>query len=140
MKRTTSTLAYIQDVTDKSCQFQVLESRYFAPGFVSADRRVHAKLLQLCLTLYDLPAPLSMGFSRQEYWSAPMCPPPGDLPDPGIETTLGLLHWQTPVPLGVPKAKVKLRSLNESDVTKPLVIHTKEGQFFSFRLHFHTNV
>ena len=29
-------------------------------------------------------APLSMGFSRQEYWSG-ACPPPGDLPDPGIE-------------------------------------------------------
>ena len=26
-----------------------------------------------------------MGFSRQEYWSAWPCPPPGDLPDPGIE-------------------------------------------------------
>ena len=30
-------------------------------------------------------APLSMGFSRQEYWTALPCPPPGDLPDPGIE-------------------------------------------------------
>ena len=30
-------------------------------------------------------APLSMGFSRQEYWSGLSCPPPGDLPDPGIE-------------------------------------------------------
>ena len=30
-------------------------------------------------------APLSMGFSRQEYWSRLLCPPPGDLPDPGIE-------------------------------------------------------
>ena len=30
-------------------------------------------------------APLSMGFSRQEYWSGLPCPPPGDLPDPGIE-------------------------------------------------------
>ena len=30
-------------------------------------------------------APLSMGFSRQEYWSALPGPPPGDLPDPGIE-------------------------------------------------------
>ena len=30
-------------------------------------------------------APLSMGFSRQEYWSGEPCPPPGDLPDTGIE-------------------------------------------------------
>ena len=30
-------------------------------------------------------APLSMAFSRQEYWSGLPCPPPGDLPDPGIK-------------------------------------------------------
>ena len=30
-------------------------------------------------------APLFMGFSRQECWSGLPCPPPGDLPDPGIE-------------------------------------------------------
>ena len=30
-------------------------------------------------------ASLSMGFSRQEYWSGLPCPPKGDLPDPGIE-------------------------------------------------------
>ena len=30
-------------------------------------------------------APLSIGFSRQEYWSGLPCPPPGDRPDPGIE-------------------------------------------------------
>jgi len=30
-------------------------------------------------------APLSMGFSRQEYWSGLACPPPEGLPDPGIE-------------------------------------------------------
>ena len=31
-------------------------------------------------------APLSMGFSKQEYWSGLPFPSPGDLPDPGIET------------------------------------------------------
>ena len=30
-------------------------------------------------------APLSMGVSRQEYWNGLPCPPPGDLPNPGIE-------------------------------------------------------
>ena len=30
-------------------------------------------------------APLSMGSSRQEHWSGLPCPPPGDLPDPGVE-------------------------------------------------------
>ena len=30
-------------------------------------------------------APLSMGFSRQEYWSGLPCPPPGDPPHPGMD-------------------------------------------------------
>ena len=39
------------------------------------------------------PARLSMGLSRQEYWSGLSFPPPGDLPDPGIETlSRHLLH------------------------------------------------
>ena len=33
-----------------------------------------------------LQAPLSMGFSKQEYWSGLPCPPPGDLPNLGIES------------------------------------------------------
>ena len=32
-----------------------------------------------------LQVPLSMGFSRQEYWSGLPCLPPGDLPDPESE-------------------------------------------------------
>ena len=34
--------------------------------------------------------PLSMGFPRQEYWSGLPCPPPGDLPDSGIEPWMSL--------------------------------------------------
>ena len=30
-------------------------------------------------------APLSIGFSRQEYWNGEPFPSPGDLPDPGIQ-------------------------------------------------------
>ena len=43
----------------------------------------------LFVTLWTVPChgPLSMVFSRQEYWSGLLCPPPGDLPDPGIEPT-----------------------------------------------------
>ena len=32
-----------------------------------------------------LQAPLPMEFSRQEYWSGLPCPPPGEIPDPGIK-------------------------------------------------------
>ena len=44
-----------------------------------------------CVQLFAIPwtvasqGPLSMGFSRQEYWSGLSCPPPGDLPNPGTE-------------------------------------------------------
>ena len=30
--------------------------------------------------------PLSMGFAQQECWSGLLCPPPGGLPNPGIES------------------------------------------------------
>ena len=40
-------------------------------------------------------APLSVGFSRQEYLSGLPCSPPGDLPDSGAgPASLYLLHWQ----------------------------------------------
>ena len=49
-----------------------------------------------------------MGFSRQEYWSGLPCPPPGDLPNSGIEPAapaafalqvdaLPLRHWGSPI-------------------------------------------
>ena len=52
----------------------------------------HAESLQSCLTRCDPMdcsplGSLSMRFSRQEYWSGLPCPPPGDLPDPGIKPT-----------------------------------------------------
>ena len=49
-------------------------------------------------------APLSMGFSRLEYWSGSPCPPPGDLPDPRDRTCVSwLLHCQAgSLPLAPP--------------------------------------
>ena len=53
---------------------------------------------ELCPTLCDPwtvapQAPLSMAFSRQEYWSGLPFPSPGDLPDPGVEPACqGLSH------------------------------------------------
>ena len=37
-------------------------------------------------------ASLSMGFSRQEYWSGLPFPSPGDLPNPGTERSSTVLH------------------------------------------------
>ena len=52
----------------------------------------------LFVTLWTLAhqAPLSVGFSRQEYWDGLPCPSPGHLPDPGLKPhLLSILHWQT---------------------------------------------
>ena len=48
--------------------------------------------------------PLSMEFSRQEYWSGLSLPSPGDLPDPGIEPMSQALAggFFTTVPPGKP--------------------------------------
>ena len=51
---------------------------------------VDGLVTKLCLTLVipwtvACQAPLSMGFSRQEYWSRLTFLSPGDIPDPGIK-------------------------------------------------------
>ena len=61
------------------------DPKFFSGGFPGS-----VKSLQLCLTVcypWTVPrqAPLSMGFSRQEYCSGLPFPPPGDLPDAGIK-------------------------------------------------------
>ena len=55
----------------------------------------HFSRVRLFATLWTVApqAPLSMGFTRQEHWSGLPCPPPGDLPSPGIESmSPRLLH------------------------------------------------
>ena len=65
-------------------------------GLISGqERRFHkwfvlalvSEVAQLCPTTWTVAyqAPLSIGFSRQEYWNGLPFPSPGDLPDPGIE-------------------------------------------------------
>ena len=48
----------------------------------------HSSCVQLFVTLWTVAhqAPLSTVFSRQEFWGGLPFPPPGDLPDPGIES------------------------------------------------------
>ena len=69
----------------------------------------HFSCVQLFVTLWTitLQAPLSMRFTRQEYWSGLPCPPPGHLPDPGIEyVSLSLLHWHVGSSLPAPPGKL----------------------------------
>ena len=62
----------------------------------------HFSCVQLFQILWTVAcqAPLSMGFSRQEYWSGLSCPPPGDLPNP--------------VPAGKPHRQNNLGELSNS--------------------------
>ena len=59
---------------------------------------------------------LSMEFSRQEFCSELSFPPPGDLPDPGMEPTyLHLLHWQADsLPLSHMESPVKVYCMLKS--------------------------
>ena len=74
--------------------------------------RVHTLALshvQFFVTPWTVTHPnlLSMGFSRQEYWSGLPFPPPGDLPDPGIQpaapTSALAGRFFTSEPLGKPE-------------------------------------
>ena len=60
---------------------------YFFKSSVRSCMLSCVSCVQLFANLWTiaLQAPLSMGFSRQEYCSGFPCPPPGDLPNPGIE-------------------------------------------------------
>ena len=85
-----------------------------APPFPPYPRPVclRANFPQPCPTLFDpmdyivYQAPLSMGFSRQEYWSGLPCPLPGNLPNPGIQRCLMspafasrfFTTWEAPLP------------------------------------------
>ena len=61
-------------------------------------------------------APLSLGFSRQEYWNGFPCLPPGDFPTQGSKLCAShLLHWQVcSLPLAPPGTHIVSRSSSDS--------------------------
>ena len=67
-------------------------------------------------------APLSMGFSRQEYWSGLLVPTSGDLPDPGIELTSHIScidRWVLyRLPLGSPSLSISPFNLSLGFVSR----------------------
>ena len=106
--------------------------------------RVPSRLshVQLLVTLWTVArqAPLSMGFSRQDYWNGLPCPPPGDLPKPGIEraSLISSLHWQAGslplVPPGKSRGPLKCDGQGHRMVHLPLSDTKKPG---TLRLWFH---
>ena len=82
----------------------------------------HFSCVQLCVTPWTVAHPvlLSMGFSRQEYWSGLPCPLPGDLPNPGIEPRSPVLQVDSlpaepPGKPSVNKGQMKNSLLNFGD-------------------------
>ena len=74
-----------------SLMSHVLTGRFFTTSS-TWEAPLKGEVAQSCLTLCDpmaaaQQAPVSMGFSRQEYWSGLPFPPLGDLPNPGVEPT-----------------------------------------------------
>ena len=63
-------------------------------------------------------APLSMAFSRQEYWSGLPFPSPGDLPDPGIKLASLTLQVDS----------LPLRHLGSSQRDIKMIIHKLENK------------
>ena len=72
-------------------------------------------------------APLSMGFSTQEYWSGLPCPPPGNLPDPGIEpVSLLLVPPRKPQSYVFPKESPRYCTPREIIHGKEMVLSEEE--------------
>ena len=67
-------------------------------------------------------APLSMGFFRQEYWHGLSFPPPGDLPDSGIEPTS-------------PVSPLPAEPLRWADIKVNVLIRRKIGLNYHNRIH-----
>ena len=81
-----------------------------------------------------LQVPMSAEFSKWEYWSGLPCPPPGDLPNPGIEpVSLSLLHWQgDSLPLAPPGNPV--RTFHQDGMPFHILMEFSVGPEFS--LHY----
>ena len=80
--------------------------------------------VQLSVTLWTVAhhAPLSVGFSRQEYWSVLPFPYPGDLSDPGIEpvspaTPALQMHYLTTESPRKPNPSIQIVKTNISNST-----------------------
>ena len=68
-------------------------------------------------------APLSMGFSRQEYWSGLSCPPPGDIPNPEIEP-------ESPATLALQADSLHTEPLEKPDLQDILELSPKKDILF----------
>ena len=88
----------------------------------------HVQLFEIPWTIV-CQAPLSMGLSRQEYWSGLSCPPPGGLPNPGIKPMLPMTPALQVDSLPLEPSR-RLQGLKKGDQTVP-------GYLIIYRLSWH---
>ena len=92
-------------------QLQIITDPVFSRLRVCACQVPSVVFISATLWTLARHAPLSIGFSRQAYWSGLPCPPPGDPSNRGIESvSLCLLQWQVGslplVPPGKPLSRL----------------------------------
>ena len=89
---------------------------------------------QLCPTLcdpMDYSSQGSMGFSRQEYWSGSPFPPPGYLPNPGIEPKYPALQADSLLPESPGKPLVYLNGMEMAISLCDSFLHLNKGGVLS---------
>ena len=86
--------------------------------------------VQLFVTPYTLAHqdPLSMGFFLQEYWSRLPCPPPGDIPDPGIK------------PVSPASPAFQVDSLPAESSGKPIYIQLYKKRYYISTYHIYISI
>ena len=115
----------------------------------------HFSCVWLCMPLWTITCqvPLSMGFSRQEYWSELLFPPPGDLYNSGIEpmsltspalagrfltisttweSTIHFINLFTPFPHRYPCLRISLRVWIPDSISETLKQSQKSGTYTHF--------
>ena len=77
------------------CQILILSGSYVCACMLRCFS--HVQLFVIAWTV-ACQAPLSLGFSRQEYWNGLPCLPPGDLPNSGIKRRSPALQVDSSLP------------------------------------------
>ena len=125
--------------------FSLCLSTYISIIYISHSiYMLYAQSLQLCPTVCNLwmaacQAPLSTGFSRQEYWSGLPCPPPGDLSDPRNPPALqadssSLSHWGSMCvcvcvcTVNFQMSKLDLEKAEEPEIKLPTSVRSQKKQ------------
>ena len=103
------------------------------PPCITSRKVVKMLVTHLCPILFVTPwtvarqALLSLGFSRQEYWSGLLFPSPGDLPHPGMESTSPTLPVDSlpPNPQRSPYNQPNSHTLNTNRPKRANLFHAK---------------